>query len=329
MPGSHVRVPMPLTRLNPWFPGQVGGVEGTDEETGLRVHPTGTVFYVDSNYPGADDGRDGTDPTAPLLTVEAALAKCQDHRGDMIVVGANDAWQYGGGAADYTTEIAESVTVDVQGVTIRGLAPSGALGVEWEPAAAGETCITVHALDVLIEGFCFMAPSGGNAIYAEWDGSDLFGENLTVRHCFFGEDVDTAIQLEYAWNSEIYDCIFQYCDEYGIYVDPAGSGAAYNRIHDNIFHNCAKAIAGRGLEDSQIWHNFFFNTDAQGGAAATDVFIDLTNVGASRNIVADNYFSCLLPVPANGDYDDTCTAGTTDAWINNHCMDGPTVDNPS
>jgi len=327
MPGSHVRTPFPLIRQQPWYPGQAGGVPGTDTDTGLRTHPTGKVLYVDPNYPGASDNRDGTDPTDPLLTVAAALALCRDYHGDVIQIGSNDAWKYGGGAADYGTVISEAVTVTVQGVTIRGLAPSGSMGVVWQPPTPGAVCITVLAMDCLIEGITFQGSLGGDGIYAEWDGITLWGENLTVRHCSFDSDIGIAIQLEYAWNCEIYDCLFVGCDEYGVYVDPAGSGADYLRIHDNIFHECTKAMGLRGVEESWIWGNQLYKASAVAAAASVDVFIDTTS--GAHNLVSHNVLSCLLPVPANGDYDDTCTAAATDAWVSNYCMDGPTVTNPT
>ena len=85
MGGDGVHLPLPLVRQPYVLPGQFG-VPGTDERTGLRTHPTGAVFYVDPNYPGASDNRDGTSPTDPLLTMAAALTKCLPFRGDTIVV---------------------------------------------------------------------------------------------------------------------------------------------------------------------------------------------------------------------------------------------------
>ena len=43
----------------------------------------------------------------------------------------------------------------------------------------------------------------------------------------------------------------------------------------------------------------------------------------------DNFFSCLLPVPANGDWNDLNTAAATDAWMGNYCMNGLAVTNPT
>ena len=328
MPSANVRTPWPLTRMNPIYPGQFG-ILGTANETGLRNDCNGAVFYVDPNYPGVVDARAGTDPIAPLATITAALAKCQSYHNDVIVVMPGDTWQYGAGASR-TTAIVEDVTVTVHGVRIMGVSPSGALGVEWQPATAAGVACTVSAMDVLIEGFLFEGfrgiGAGGTAIDAEWDGATLYGENLTVRHCFFSGDIDIGIQLEYVWNAYIHHNVFQECDVHGIYVDQAGSGSAYLAITDNWFQNCAAAMSVRLLDDSQVMRNTIYNSNAQGAALATDEGIDTT--GGSSNLIADNFFSCLLPVPANGDYVDLNTSAASDAWINNHCMDGDTITNP-
>jgi hypothetical protein len=202
--------------------------------------------------------------------------------------------------------------------------------VPWQPANNAGTCITVSAIDCLIEGFVFWegAYAGCNAIYAEWDGATLFGENLVVRNCMFDGSVDIAIQLEYAWFCEIAHNWFQECDTYGIYADAGGSAFAYCNIHDNIFHDCAVAIAALGgCDNNWIHHNTIFNSSAQGGAAATNEGINTT--GGDDNMVYGNFFSCLLPVPANGDWNDLNTAAAGDAWPGNYCIDGPNTANPT
>ncbi|GAH46929.1 unnamed protein product, partial [marine sediment metagenome] len=182
MTGAGVNFAAPLTRLNPWYPGQIG-VEGAWTDTGLRTHSTGTVFYVDPNFPGASDARDGTDPTSPLLTVATAITKCEAYRGDVIAVMGNAGWYYTEGAAGYTTVISEEVTVDVPGIKIVGLAPSAMTNVMWTPASDGGTCITVNECDVLIEGFAFTEgqtyTAVGIAILAQYDGATTYGDSLT------------------------------------------------------------------------------------------------------------------------------------------------------
>ena len=315
--------PFPLTRLNPWFPGQFG-VAGTSNKVGLRMHCTGAVYYVDPNYPGVTDQREGTDPEYPLATIQAAVDKCV--RGDVVAVMENDAWQYASGLV-YPLPIQESVVVNSPGISILGYARSSGLGVVWQPGAALETGLTVDAIDVRVAGFAFDAPLGGNGISAVWNGTTVWGENLIVEDCFFSNRIDIAIQLEFAWNCWIQRCVFQQCDSHGIYVDPAGSGAAYLHILENQFHDCAVAMALRGVDNSEILHNRIFNSKAQGGGAATNEGIDTT--AGLNNLVADNWFSCLLPVPANGDWNDLNTGAASDAWIGNHCLDGMAVTTPT
>lgn len=326
---TNVQWPAPLTRLNPWYPGQFG-VPGTDNETGLRQHSTGAIFYVDPNHPDPHDNRDGTDPTAPLNTVAAAINQCQPYRGDVIAVMANNSWQYGNAADGNAIAIAEEVTIDVPGVRLVGVSQSG-LGVYWYPVSDGGTQITVAALDVTIEGFVFSEGptyTGCNAIYCEWDGATLYGENLTVRHCVFDDTVDIAIQLEYSWYCNIHDNVFWECDTYGIHVDVGGSGIEYTVIHHNTFHDCAIAISLLGgCDHNHIYANRIYNRNAQGAGAAANEGINTT--GGAENMVCDNWFSCLLPVPANGDWDDLNTAAATDAWVGNWCMNGLAISNPT
>lgn len=297
----------------------------------------GTPYFVDPNHPNAADAHTGLNPAAPLRTVGMAATKILPQRGDVIIVGANDAWYYAPGgsgvSADYGAVISEEVVIPytASGVRIVGLS-HGTLGVMWTPASNAGTCITVHAIDAIIEGFVFtegISYVGLDAISCEWDQVTMFGENLIVRNCTFDDTVDIAIQLEFSWYCNIYNNVFWECDEYGVYVDAVGSGISYAQIYDNKFHDCgtaAIALLG-GSDENHIYRNAIFNANAQGGGLATNEGINTT--GGVRNMVYDNYLSCLLPVPANGDLNDFCTAAATDAWIGNHCMNGLQVTNPT
>ena len=343
MPSADVTTAFPLTRVNPVMPGAYG-IAGRATETGLRHHSTGAVFYVDPNYVGVRDGlgvvvdRDGTDPNWPLATIGQALAKCQSYRGDTIYVMANGFWTDAPkGAANYPLPVTETVIVTVHGVRIVGVFPSGSLGVPWRGVAGGDTILTVSGIDVLVEGFCFMGTPADagvncNGIYAAWAGGAVgpWGDCLTVRHCFFDSDIQTAIQLEFSWNTDIHHNTFQGCDIVGIYSDgaPAISGCHF---HDNWFWEVGwgeiGAISVVNATNCKIDHNQIFNSDAQQGGApliATDEGIDTS--GGRSNLVHDNVLSCLLPGPGN-DYSDFCNSGT-DAWCNNKCMNGVTTTNP-
>jgi len=332
MGAYNVRTPLPLVKLKTLYPGQMG-VNESDVPEGLRTGTEGKVIYVDPNYIGATTNPDGTDPQCPLSTVASALARCQDFRGDIILVMANDGWQYGPGTTDRTSIIAENVTVTVHGVSIIGVAPSSPVGVIWRPATAGGVACKIEALDVRVEGFAFceslVGAGGGTGVFAEWDGSDYYGDNPVVANCYFGEGLDIGIQLEYVWNAIIERCAFHEIG-YGIYCDPAEDGFGYSDIRGCWFQDCSSgaiAAAATGCDENRVKDCTVFNASAQGGAAATNEGFDFTN--GDDNMVADCYFSCLLPVPANGDIDDLCSAGATDAWVANHCMNGLVVVNPT
>jgi hypothetical protein len=202
------------------------------------------------------------------------------------------------------------------------------LGTYWTAPSAGAACIVVNALDVIIQGFAFQADTNGTCISAEWDGVTLWGENLIVRSCYFDDQWDTAIALEFSWNCHFYNNVFQTCDEYAIYVDPAGSGVAYLSIHNNWFLDLGTtALLLSDCADSDIHHNTFFNEIAQNGGPSPDVFID--TAAGNRNSVHHNTMSCILPAVANGDYDDVNSAAASDSWVHNYLMNGVSVTNPT
>ena len=309
-------------------------VWGFDARTGIDSRnyfaPGAKIFYVDQNNTLAvDAGNLGEDPSVPLATVAAAVALVRPYQGDTIILGANDDWQYAAGLRN--TSIAETLVIPATtgGFRIVGTG-TNPLGVIWEPVVADDFCITVNACDVLIEGIGFTGSNGvaGNGIYVDWDGTTVYGENVTIRNCFFDDGIDIAIQLEFSWYGQIYNNWFAECDEYGIYTDGGGSGCGYCDIHSNRFVNCGTAaIALLGsANDNDVHHNHIYNSSALSGAAATNEGINTT--GGARNLVHHNTLSCLLPVPAAGDFDDFCNAAATDAWSQNYLLDGPSVTNP-
>ena len=320
MPASNVPWVPPLTRLNPVYPGQIG-VHGAWTDTGLRQDQTGTIFWVNPNCTYAEDGQDGTDPTHPMATVAAALTKCQPYRNDVIVVSPNAGWQYADKTVGYTTQIAEEVTVTVPGVRIMGLAPSSALGVVWVPVTDSGVCITVEAMDVLIEGFCFSneapAVATPTAIHALWNsaaGVLLFGDNLTVRDCYFGNNMSYGIQLDYSWHVDIHDNRFDNLVTAAIHNPSVHGEPDYGHIYNNDFLDCADAIDLPDVQFCRIHGNRI-----KGSPAVANSFISLT--GGSHNVVSNNWFGCTL---AGNQYNTTCSDSGSGMWIRNHCVDGET-----
>jgi len=223
----------------------------------LRLDSNGIILYVDPNHVDANDNRDGTDPDSPLATVAAAIALCRAYRNDTIIVGANSNWQYGDTTVGRATAIAEEVTVDVPGVRIVGLAPPSSLGVYWNPLTTSGVCITVNAIDVLIEGFCFWTGSVTTpvGILAQWDGVTNFGDNLTVRHCYFEGGMDYGIQLDYSYNCHIHDNYFEGIDTAAIHNLDVQGDPDFSVFHHNHFMNCSAAFDLEDVSDCMIYSN--------------------------------------------------------------------------
>ncbi len=314
---------MPIQILTPFY-GSPFGVPGAGIDSGLRNDTSGRVLWVDPNHSGTGDQKDGTIPSSPLQTIEKALTLVRPYRNDVIAVMNNGSFTNADPDSGNNTTISENVTMDVPGVRLVGVDMAGR-GVTWNNPNPATFAVTVTAMDCTVEGFLF---TNGDAVYAEWDGVTLWGDNLTLRHCIFDDTVDVALQLEFAWYCHIHDNFFQEVDEFGIYVDTAGSGIAYADIHDNKFMDAAFAIwLLGGSSNNDIHHNSIYNGSAEAGAAATNEGINTT--GGAQNMIYENKLSCLLPVPANGDLDDFNSAAATDAWMANMCLNGFSVTNPT
>lgn len=340
MPATNVLWPTPLVRWPTLFPGQFG-VPGTDSDRGLRQDSNGKILWVDPNHVDPSDLRDGTNPDSPLRTVAEALTQCRPYSGDVIAVMGNSFWTYGNIAAGRATPIAENVTVTVPGVRIVGIAPSGSLGVPWVPPLANLPCITVHAMDVLIEGFNFWnsgALAGTTGILAEWNGGGAFGENLSVRNCFFYR-LAYGIQLDYAWNCYIEHCLFEEITTAAIHNPTVFGEPDYNVIRDNMFINNAADINLPACDYEIIERNTFTDVTAaittttgtwntvhgnviNGNPAGANNYINMT--GGTSNMVSDNYLGCTI-----AQYDTTCSDAGSGSWVFNHCTDGAPVAPPT
>ena len=333
MPSSNVNSPWPLVRWPTLFPGQMG-VPGTDSDRGLRQDCNGKILWVDPNHVDPSDLRDGTNPDSPLATVAEALTQCRPYSGDVIAVMFNGCWTYSNQSVGRVTPIAESVIVTVPGVRIVGVAPSGSLGVPWVPSANGATCITVRAMDVLIEGFCFWDPGLGvtTAISAEWViATGITGENLTVRNCYFYL-MDYGIKLDYTYNCYIENNRFDQIVVQAIHNPSVYGEPDYSVIRNNDFIHCTGAINLPDCDYELIEGNRFMNNDVaiailagghntihsntiEGAPAGANNMVNLT--GGTLNLVSDNYFSCTI-----AQYDTACSDATSGSWVNNHATNG-------
>lgn len=298
----------------------------------------GTVYFVDPNHARASNQHAGTDPDFPLRTVAHALTLCSAYTGDVIAVMNNSYWTYGNTAVGRATPIQEAVTVNVPGILIAGVSPSP-VGVPWIPTANNAVCITVNAMDVEIEGFCFWttAHTGTTGILAEWDGPP-YGESLHVHDCFF-YDLAYGIQLDYSYNCKIENCRFDDLSTAAIHNPSTYGEPDYMVIRDCVFVNNAADINLPDCEYCLIEscrfmdvtvavailsgeHNQILDSAIQGAGAGVNNMINLT--GGADNLVSGNYLSCTI-----AQYDTTCSDATSGSWGGNHCANGDTTAAPT
>lgn len=325
MSGSDVQFGFPLTRLNPWYPGQMG-VPGTWNETGLRTHCTGTVFYVSPNHPAASDLRDGTDPNDPLLTIGTAVQRCESFRGDVIAVMPHGLWQWAPGTI-YPAPIWEDVVLNKHGVRLVGVS-SSSIGIPWYGAGIGSINLHVTGIDCVVEGFAFCpyeADTTGVGVFLDYQ----YGDNGTVRHCTFHSPLGTGIMFDDSWYCDIRDNAF-WMTAYGLFSDSGGGAPTqaapdYAHVYRNLFHDCSTAaIWTPGINYAYIQENKVYNSAAQGAAAATNEGF-VTNdgtVAGGANTVDRNVFSCQNTAVAAGDYGDLNGGSPTDNWTHSYCMNG-------
>lgn len=302
-PDIHAGLPYPLTRFNTLFPGQYG-VPYTDAETGLRTDPVGTVFYVDPNHTDPNDSRDGTDPNAPLQTVQAGIDRCEHYHNDVVHVGPNNI-----SGTVHNLPVAENVTLNKAGVRLVGCT-MGARGVYWRPASG--TALTVTAPDCIIEGFYFLADTGITLLYDNAQAAWAYNE--TVRHCYF-VNCDVGIRLTDSHYGLIHGNWFDVC-AFGIFSSYAQGDNPWDyQIFNNFFDVCARAIFMRNAAYCNIYRNRIMESRTI-PATAVDSVICLRDGG--RNIISEN----VLPCNNVGGYNATCTSGANDVWTQNYCYNG-------
>jgi hypothetical protein len=160
---------LPLLRTKPVHPG-VWGVEGADNPLGVRTVPSITVYYVDYNYPTANDTHDGTDPEHPLKTIQAAVNKVSDY--DWIVVRSINA-------------LGESVVTKdfVSGANYVKLIGSGVskYAITWKPATQTYICLDLRAVGWEISGFTFDLYGHINGVGIEIRHTDTGANDIAIR----------------------------------------------------------------------------------------------------------------------------------------------------
>lgn len=75
----------PIIKHIPFYPGQ-WGILGSDSSLGIRTLPLGTVYYVHSENPNANNQNMGTDPNFPMSTLLAAYNRTISGQNDVVVL---------------------------------------------------------------------------------------------------------------------------------------------------------------------------------------------------------------------------------------------------
>jgi hypothetical protein len=314
---------LPLVRLYPFYPGQMG-VAGSDVQRGLRWAPEGIVLYVDENHPNATANNDGTDPENPINSIQTAVTRLTNFatafssslEGSVIVV-----------AAESTPQ--ESVIIPAtapKNCKLMG-AGSGINSPAWTAATPTGVALTIRQEGWTVEGFLFRAGSGGTSIKLDWvPGSGYVGYRTVIQNNHF----DGLWQGLYAIDlyGAPYDVVIQNnwfreyrrgdSSAYAIICTDSSTAEPYMcKILGNWFEENENHIGSlnnvRSFNASLIQGNTFND----GMSITATIMLDLRSNHGGRNMVVGNYFS--------GDYSNTggyydSTASVSN-WVGNFAED--------
>jgi hypothetical protein len=202
-----------LSKINSLFPGQ-WGVPGSDAPLGIRSIPQSVTFYVDFDHPAANDANSGTDPDAPLATIQQAVDNLQ-HDFDQIIVRSIDP------AGENVVTPISTATFSYVSIIGVGDTPYSPL---WLPRVTTLPCLDVSTIGWNISGFKFGVTLNGSAI-------DLH----------FGDVDANGIAIRTIIHDNVFDGLTT--GRYGI----VSRGGYDNWIVNNVFQNFHNAVAGGAI----------------------------------------------------------------------------------
>lgn len=280
-----------------WYVGQGGA--------GAMWPGAGNVYYL--NGCSGSNTNSGLTPSAPKLTMTAALALCTNDNDDYIIV--QDYWQPAGETWP--------VNINKSKVHIIGVKSGGYRCWACMAAPADTACLSIAADDVRIANLYFDAGASHGGI--EFAGSK---NRMGIYDCWFGTGKHGIYSAMggIGFGVEIAGCFFcQALTAQSIYIadDPA-----FFRVHDNVFDACqGVAIEVTMGGGGQIYDNMI--------ACGADVQGRGITLGASvyRCLVMDNkaYFGNAAGMAQNP-FLDSAAAGANH-WANN--MWGITLTHPA
>lgn len=270
------------------------------------------VWYVDGNTDRGNDNNDGRDPTLPLATIGAAVAKVST--GDTILVSPIQTPSAGVQGA-YSENVNTPTAVGANYVTLMGISPTGDQ-VIWEPSSASDAILDIAAKGWRISGFQFIAPASSYSIFVRRPSDDTQGgSNTMIDNCrFFGLAGGGGIDFQGApYEVSILDCEFSFHNaDAAITCSSSPLAAAYRTriercwFHENLHHIHMALTAARGFNSALI-RDCIFSANAGGGIAST-FRVNLS--GGWNNIVVNNYMD------GSGDGASAYVLGASDLWHN-------------
>jgi len=322
---------LPQVRQATIYPGQLG-VWGSDVTRGLRWGSAGIVLYVNNIHPECHDDNDGTNPAAPLETIQQAV--------DNLV-----AWQTryaadGSLSADgsvivvapstYTENVIvpDPVLNGPEGCIITG----GGVGFsapEWDPAAGATTpTLELRAPKWRIENFRFRAAATVASIRLSHQigaVADAESELTVIRNCYFDGEYGAGALYGIEFYGSPWTVTVESCRFFEHFVGATSTAIAVTStgfaqpihcvIRDNLFYdnmNHVQPIGGVGTFQVSFFTGNHFNT---AGQQATTMALDLGLGAVGENFVVGNYLG--------GNYDTMYVCNTVNPgnWNGNFAED--------
>ena len=304
----------------------VVGFEGT-ARLAASVGGDGQVFYVDAGHANANDVNDGTDPEAPMATLQALLTRMEALNAgtatrEPVVQDFDTIYIH-----DHLVESAEilSWANSASYVNLVGAGQSK-YGPTWQSDAVDAPCFIAGGVGWTIQNFRFMPGNAAAGIVIpnlQAPHALGSGTRTVVKNCWFDGNGATGlygIDLHGApWLCEITDCVFEFFNNganSATAIASTNTGTAdafrtlieHNRFHANDNHINAS------LNVSQILNNVFETL----GSVAAILVIDLRTGTVGRNIVAGNHFGAADYSQAGGFYPNAANPG---GWVGNTSAD--------
>ncbi len=307
--------PYQVTRLKPWFPGQLG-VAGSDNSLGLRTTPVGIVLYVDDSHADAKDANDGTDPEHPKATVQSAISSAFLVENSLIIIG---------GAATLTESAIIPNSAPEQ-CAIMGFG-NEQWGPTWTSGAAGEDALTIRQAGWTIANIRFNPPSAAAGIMLEHDAASTVSDRTRIINCDFdglwvgrfGISMNGAPDQVFVLGNRFHELTNGGQASFAIHVAATVHANPYlwvvegNQFFENDNNIGQVVAADRSFNVSLFKDNVF----TQGVLNPTAIHLDLRGGSRGENTVVGNFFG--------GDYSNAggywAHAANPGSWVGNVAED--------